>query len=538
MIFKPATPGFLVTLIATSLLAVVSFSVPWFKSVFFLKATVDFGGVNGTATFGVLGYCLDTGSGNNCTSPRIGYEFDPNELLGNKLPVQIPEVVVKWLTYALVLHIVAFGLAAGSAIFGLLAHVREISMTCCSTCFSGFAAAITLIAFIFDIAFFFLAKARINKVAGGSASIGNAIWLTLAAWLLLFFAGCFYSFGRCCISNRPRGPRGRSLDPPNNLETGRSDALRLDAIKAEADRKARQKQGEGGLPAFQEYDATKPLTGKYDEEDDYRDHMPPSRQPSHNVGYVTDQSPRRQPSNFSAGSGAPGNGYGQPPYTAYNNAPAGVALPDPFRSHTASPPQLPQQAAYPPVQSYSPPLGQPPANQYNNLNNAGVYGQTQYPSAAHTDPYAPPPHDPYAQNQYASQGMPELAYGQSGAAYGQESYPPTEGQYGHHAQGTSYYSSTSHVQQPSHQDSMPYNPHEPSYPAGVSAGITHMGRDDYSFDPTGQGSRISASSIPNPYDQPTTSDARPRGPRSPTSPTTTNPPAYDGVPGGWVNEKR
>jgi hypothetical protein len=37
MIFKPATPGFLVTLIATILLAIVSFSVPLFKSVFFLK---------------------------------------------------------------------------------------------------------------------------------------------------------------------------------------------------------------------------------------------------------------------------------------------------------------------------------------------------------------------------------------------------------------------------------------------------------------------------------------------------------------------
>ena len=37
MIIKPATPGFLVTLTAAILLAVVSFSVPLIKSVFFLK---------------------------------------------------------------------------------------------------------------------------------------------------------------------------------------------------------------------------------------------------------------------------------------------------------------------------------------------------------------------------------------------------------------------------------------------------------------------------------------------------------------------
>lgn len=39
------------------------------------KATVDFDGQHGTATFGVLGYCFNTGGNDNCTSPRVGYEF-------------------------------------------------------------------------------------------------------------------------------------------------------------------------------------------------------------------------------------------------------------------------------------------------------------------------------------------------------------------------------------------------------------------------------------------------------------------------------
>jgi hypothetical protein len=45
-IIRPATPGFLVTLIATVLLAVVSFSVPYFHSIFFLKASLAVEGVS------------------------------------------------------------------------------------------------------------------------------------------------------------------------------------------------------------------------------------------------------------------------------------------------------------------------------------------------------------------------------------------------------------------------------------------------------------------------------------------------------------
>ena len=127
-----------------------------------------------------------------------------------------------------------------------------MSMTCCSSCVSGFAAAVAFIAFIFDITLFFIAKDRISKI--GSAQIGSAVWLTLAAWILLFFSGCFYSIGRCCINRRPRGDGwGRRKDG--------EEELRLDAIRAEAERKALQAKPEGGLPAFHEY---QPLAAKID----------------------------------------------------------------------------------------------------------------------------------------------------------------------------------------------------------------------------------------------------------------------------------
>jgi hypothetical protein len=202
----------------------------------------------------------------------ISSHLDINQLVGNKLPVQIPAVLVKWVTYPLVLHIIALGLAGISALFGLLAHVREMSMTCFSSCISGFAAGVALLAFIFDISLFFIAKSRLDKVQGGSAAMGNAIWFTLAAWVLLFFSGCFYTFGRCCIKNRSGGrdqwDNKDSTGPPFGGNTGYAEQMRLDAVKAEADRKARQRQGEGGLPAFQEYE---PLQAKVTDEGVYLD---------------------------------------------------------------------------------------------------------------------------------------------------------------------------------------------------------------------------------------------------------------------------
>ena len=94
--------------------------------------------------------------------------------------------------------------------------------------------------------------------------MGNAIWLTLAAFLLLFFSGFFYCFGRCCIHRRPRnGVRG--LDDRWKPANENEEQLRLAAVRAEEDRKVRGK-GEVGLPKLEGYDPTQPLTLALDEE--------------------------------------------------------------------------------------------------------------------------------------------------------------------------------------------------------------------------------------------------------------------------------
>ncbi|KAJ7045046.1 SUR7/PalI family-domain-containing protein [Mycena alexandri] len=407
---RPATPGFILTTAATALLAVVSFCVPYFKSIYFLKADISSGGASGTITFGTLGYCVELSSGTTCSKASVGYELDINSLVGNSLPIEIPNVVVKWLTYVLVLHIVALALAAGSAVFGLLAHVREMAMTCCSTFISGLAATVAFLAFVFDLAFFFLAKARINAV--GTASIGNAIWLTLAAWILLFFSGCFYTLGRCCVSKR-RQQQGndwnRRGDAP--MADG-SEQMRLDAVKAEADRKARQKAGEGGLPAFHE---SQPLTtAAYDDGGAIY-----SDKPQTPAGYMQAPVGSRAIDQYYNNSGPSGG---------YNNA----------------------AAAYPPSpqRQYAPSAYAPSTYSYNSPQQQAPYPAQQYhstPPLTHTPPqqYAPQHTLSPEPQQYAALGAAAL-----GAAAihqpAQAQSNPYLGVTGHAARGTSYHSAATH----------------------------------------------------------------------------------------------
>ena len=236
-------------------------------------------------------------------------------------------------------------------------------MACCSTCISGFAAAVAMSAFIFDLALFFLAKARI-KAAGGNASIGIAIWLTLAAWVLLFFSGIFFCCGRCCLGNRPSRQSKRS--GTGDFEPGHSqyvDQVRLDAINAEAERQAKQKYGsESGLPAFQEY---QPLTRK--ESDDgfaYEEGNHIVKQPSNSQlpqqGYMDASSPSQQPATY-AGGYVPGQPGGRAVDDYYN--PTGTGYPPgPMRQGTQ---RSQSTTSYTQSTRSSPPAPVPPLPQAN-----------------------------------------------------------------------------------------------------------------------------------------------------------------------------
>ena len=313
---------------------------------------------------------------------------DINALVGDNTSIQIPNVLVKWLTYALVLHIVAFGLAAVAAFFGLLAHVREMSMTCFSSCISGFGATVALAAFVFDIAIFYVAKSRMNSVSSGSASIGNAVWITLAAWVMLFFSGCFYGIGRCCIRRRPKGDWGNEPMGGN----GYAEQMRLDAVKAEADRKARQQQGEIGLPAFHEYDPSQPLKARISGDAVYLDEE--------------DAAPYRDTQSVSSAGRAGMGTYGRPPQGGYAGggyvqAPLGTRAVDEYNNLSGLPPQTRRNSTrthttassvYPPAtaRSMSPVGSYPPSRNTSTL--VGVASTAPAPQSAnayYSDPYSP-----------------------------------------------------------------------------------------------------------------------------------------------------
>ncbi|KAJ7894824.1 hypothetical protein B0H13DRAFT_2525300 [Mycena leptocephala] len=188
---------------ATALLGMVAFDVPYFKSVYFLR--IDLG--NGTAStstgnqtypfvdLGALGFCTDLqdGHGLQCSHAQIGYSLSG------------VTVVASTLTKVLVLHIVTFGIALISFAFALLAFLGAPIAECCSSCFCGFAGAAGFAVFIFDIAFFEIIKLRVNEEGHGSkAIVGNAIYLTLLAWLLLFITPIMFLIGRCCACCMPR----------------------------------------------------------------------------------------------------------------------------------------------------------------------------------------------------------------------------------------------------------------------------------------------------------------------------------------------
>ncbi|KAF7321195.1 hypothetical protein HMN09_00208000 [Mycena chlorophos] len=195
----------------TALLGMVAFSVPEFKSIYFLRIDLSNStvttAVNQTAPFvdlGVLGFCTDlqNGQGLQCSPAKIGYNLsDASQFISGPLPAGLSSsvnTVASGLTKVLVLHIVAFGISLLSFAFALLAFFGAPIADCCSSCFCGFAGSAAFAVFIFDIAFFELIKKRVQDVGNaGAAVMGNALYLTLFAWLLLFITPIMFLLGRC-----------------------------------------------------------------------------------------------------------------------------------------------------------------------------------------------------------------------------------------------------------------------------------------------------------------------------------------------------
>ncbi|PWN52192.1 pali-domain-containing protein [Violaceomyces palustris] len=372
---RPATPGTLLVLIAAVLLGIVTISTPIIKSVYFLKATVGgSGSQNGqVATFGALGYCI----GDTCSNPTLGYEFNPNELLGITLiSAKYTQVVIKGLTYTLILHPVALAISLVAFVFGLISHCREMSRNCMGTCFAGIGGFFAALAFGLDLALFIIAKKRIDSVSGASATLGMAIWMTLAAWILLFLSGCAFSCGICSRRKRDRvkddygGYGNRRNGSAMGQKDNYAEQMRMDALDAEVDRKRRQaawdKSNPGrpnDLPKFAEYETEHeiPLTADY-ENGAYHapgggaiySNKPQPSTPSVASGFVAGVGPgygRRQPTNEYASSPS------MTPNIAGYGAHAGAQR---AASNSSPAPSMPQPSPAQGVALYTPGIGPQP----------------------------------------------------------------------------------------------------------------------------------------------------------------------------------
>jgi hypothetical protein len=157
--------------------------------------------------------------------------------------------------------------------------------------------------------------------------------------------------------------------------------MRLDAVKAEADRKARQQKSELGLPAFAEYDPTQPLTAD-------AEHEPQSRVPYRDAQYAAAPVGTRAVDEY---------------YAAGNNANAYPPRRQPTTSSVYT-----QQTGYAPSQrsasGYAPSTyagaavvsaGPPVLGGYLNADNVGRQHE-QYPSDASAR---------YGQEQYATHNV-------------------------------------------------------------------------------------------------------------------------------------
>ncbi|PWN45702.1 pali-domain-containing protein [Ceraceosorus guamensis] len=364
---RSGLPGTVLVLAAVICLALATCSTPVIKSLSFLDATAS--GSNRHIRLGTLGACV----GNTCSSPRLGYSFDSDIFdVPNLVPENWSSTVIKGLTYTLILHPVALAASLIVLVFGLFSLCRTYSTGCCSSLFAGFAAGITVLAFGLDCALFIIAKKRIEST-GGSASLGAALWLTLAAWVCLFLSTCAFGCGACCGGKGGRKDKLKDSygqPGPNGGFVGDNygERMRMDALRAEQDRQRRQElAGSDSLPKFAVYEQ------EIEEEQPLKQHQ----DSSHANGYGYQPYPQQQHQFHDPYSGygnqhgyvsnEPTHAYAQP--NAHSSAPRGdfSDVPNPgmagYGAHSTPPPQrAPSLAAASHYQepTYTPGVGPQP----------------------------------------------------------------------------------------------------------------------------------------------------------------------------------
>jgi len=186
------------------LLILSTITAPLNKSFYLLKFdTYDSGATKptGRIEFGSFGYCVLTYSSTvlgvfstpqqvSCSGSTLGYKFD-SILLSLPNFSNAANVIPKNLTYALILHPVSMALSILALLSFLAVYVRPTRTWYMSAIGFGWTAtAAAFSAFIVDYSLYMVSKSRVKKDTGNQQGIevGNAVWFTMVAWILLFAA--------------------------------------------------------------------------------------------------------------------------------------------------------------------------------------------------------------------------------------------------------------------------------------------------------------------------------------------------------------
>ncbi|WVQ82828.1 hypothetical protein IAT38_004960 [Cryptococcus sp. DSM 104549] len=194
MALGPIHCGSFLLLAATVLLLVSTISAPVIHNISFLNIQSG----SQKSTFGVFGYCSNIVGSDSCSSKALGYDIV--SVTGQISSHTFANKTLEGLTKALILHPIATGLAFIAFLIALCSdHLGFL--------FSAFIALLaflaSLAAMAIDFALFTVIKHEINSNTSARATYSAAIWLTLAATVILFFSTFVVCFS-CCTNRRAR----------------------------------------------------------------------------------------------------------------------------------------------------------------------------------------------------------------------------------------------------------------------------------------------------------------------------------------------
>lgn len=190
MPLSAALPGLIFCLLAAVLLTFVSVSAPTWDKISFLNA----GSGSATVRFGVFGY--------TATHATIGYRFNPSTLNFSDHALHTP--VFLNLTRTLILHPIAAGISGLAFFCGLCGVSCHRAGTAVMALLAALATVITLMAFLFDMVLFGIARRQFRE-QGIPSQYGNACWLTLGAFVAIlsgFSTAASAIFSRYCNKKR------------------------------------------------------------------------------------------------------------------------------------------------------------------------------------------------------------------------------------------------------------------------------------------------------------------------------------------------